>query len=58
LQKLRKEKEDGEAWRKYGEERFLKFKTTATKDVVAIKKAAAEKDKTVNKLKNDLKKTD
>lgn len=58
LQKIRKERDDNEAQRKYGEERFQKFKSTASKDVVAVKKLVADKEKAVTKLKSDLKKTD
>jgi len=47
-----------EKQKKYGDERFSKFKTTVNKDLVSAKKTNEQKEKTVSKLKVDLKKTD
>ena len=44
--------------KKYGEERFSKFKTNVSKDITNFKKTVKDKDQAVFKLKNDLKKTD
>lgn len=58
LQKIKKEKEEMETQKKYGEERFHKFKSTTTKETATFKKAVSDKEKTVSKLKSDLKKND
>ncbi len=65
LLKLRKEKEELDNQKKYGEERFHKFKaqvnaqvSNAAKEVQSQKKILTDKDKTVSKLKSDLKKTE
>ena len=58
ISKMKKEKEELESQKKYGEERFSKFKTNVNKDLVQSKKTAEDKIKVVNKLKIDLKKTD
>ena len=55
---MKKEKEESESQKKYGEERFSKFKKNVNKDLVQSKKTAEDKIKVVNKLKIDLKKTD
>ena len=47
-----------ETQKKYGEERFHKFKSTTTKETATFKKAVSDKEKTVSKLKSDLKKND
>lgn len=58
LANLKKERDEAEHARKYGEERFSKFKTTANKDLQTYRKTVKDKDQAVFKLKNDLKKTD
>lgn len=58
LAKMKKQRDDLEVQKKYGEERFSKYKTTATKDISNYKKSVKDKEQTVFKLKNDLKKTD
>lgn len=56
--KMKKEKEEIETQKKYGEERFSKFKSTVNKDLKESTKKAEDKTKVVQKLKTDLKKTD
>ena len=58
LAKMKKQRDEAEAQKKYGEERFSKFKATASKDMQSLKKKAADKDQAAYKLKADLKKTD
>jgi hypothetical protein len=58
LAKIRKERDEAELAKKYGEERFHKFKSITNKENVAAKKAFGEKEKTVVKLKADLKKNE
>ena len=58
ISKMKKEKEESESQKKYGEERFSKFKKNVNKDLVQSKKTAEDKIKVVNKPKIDLKKTD
>jgi hypothetical protein len=58
ISKMKKEREELEKAKKYGEERFSKFKSTVNKDLLQQKKSAEDKTKVVQKLKVDLKKTD
>ena len=58
ISKMKKEKEESESQKKYGEERFSKFKKNVNKDLVQSKKTAEDKIKVVNKPKIDSKKTD
>ena len=58
LEKMKKEKEAAESSKKYGEERFFKFKTSANKDIKDAKKTVKQKEQAVSKLKSDLKKTE
>ena len=58
LAKMKKQKEEAETQRKYGEERFSKFKGQANKDINAFRKTVKDKEQAVFKLKTDLKKTD
>jgi hypothetical protein len=58
ITKMKREREELEKQKKYGEERFSKFKTTVNKDLLQSKKAAEDKTKAMVKLKSDLKKTD
>lgn len=58
MAKMKKERDELEKQKKYGEERFGKFKSTVNKDLQQSKKTAEDKTKVVNKLKIDLKKTD
>lgn len=58
IAKMKKERDELEKQKKYGEERFSKFKSTVNKDLQQSKKSAEDKTKAVNKLKIDLKKTD
>jgi len=58
LDKQKKQRIELEKQKKYGEERFSKLKATTNKDLTLTKKTAQEKDKTVSKLKQELKKTD
>ena len=58
LAQMKKQRDDAEAQKKYGEERFSKFKTNVNKDLTNYKKTVKDKDQTVFKLKSDLKKTD
>ena len=51
LQKMKQQRDELEKQKKYGEERFSKFKSTAAKDLQQTKKTVQEKDKTVSKLK-------
>lgn len=44
--------------KKYGDERYNKFKTNVSKDLTNFKKTVKEKDQANFKLKTDLKKTD
>ena len=56
LAKMKKQRDEAEAQRKFGEERFSKFKGQAVKDLSTAKKNVKEKDQANFKLKNDLKK--
>jgi hypothetical protein len=58
LAKIKKERDEAELAKKYGEERFHKFKSSATKETAAAKKAVNDKEKTVVKLKTELKKNE
>ena len=58
LEKMKKEKEAAESSKKYGDERFYKFKTSVAKDMKEAKKTVKQKEQVVNKLKSDLKKTE
>lgn len=58
IEKMKKERDDLEKQKKYGEERFSKFKSTVNKDLLQQKKTSEDKTKAVHKLKVDLKKTD
>lgn len=51
LAKLKKEKEEFDNQKKFGEERFHKFKSTVAKEVQQSKKIAQDKDKQNIKLK-------
>jgi hypothetical protein len=56
--KMKKQRDDANEQKKYGEERFSKFKTNVHKDLTTFKKTVKDKDQVNFKLKNDLKKTD
>ena len=58
LAQMKKERDEAEQAKKYGEERFSKFKSNVNKDLITYKKTVKDKDQAVFKLKNDLKKTD
>ena len=58
LAKMKTEKEEAINQKKYGEERFFKFKTTAQKEIHDTKKTVQAKEQVVNKLKSELKKTE
>ena len=58
LAQMKKQRDEAEASKKYGEERFSKFKSNVNKDIINFKKTVKDKDQAVFKLKNDLKKTD
>lgn len=58
LAKSKKERDDAEMARKYGEERFHKFKASAREESVASKKLVTDKDKTVAKLRADLRRNE
>jgi hypothetical protein len=58
LAKIKKARDEAELAKKYGEERFHKFKNTANKETAATKKTLNEKEKTVVKLKTELKKNE
>ena len=58
LAQMKKERDEAEQAKKYGEERFSKFKSNVNKDLLTYKKTVKDKDQAVFKLKNDLKKTD
>ena len=58
LEKQKKKKEEVERLKKFDEDRFFKFKTNLSKDIQTEKKKASEKDKQMNKLKNELKRVD
>ena len=58
IAKMKKERDELEKQKKYGEERFSKFKSNVSKDLQQQKKTAEDKTKAFNKLKVDLKKTD
>ena len=56
--KMKKQRDEAEAQKKYGEERFSKFKTNVNKDLTTYKKTVKDKEVANFKLKTDLKKTD
>lgn len=58
MQKYKKQRDEAEAQKKYGEERFSKFKSNVNKDLTNFKKTVKEKEQANFRLKNDLKKTD
>ena len=58
LAQIKKERDAANNEKKFGEERFSKFKSNVNKDLVSYKKSVKDKDQAVFKLKNDLKKTD
>ena len=58
LAQIKKERDAANSEKKFGEERFSKFKSNANKDLTTYKKCVKDKDQAVFKLKNDLKKTD
>ncbi len=58
IAKMKKERDELVQQKKYGEERFSKFKSTVNKDLLQQKKTSEDKTKVVQKLKVDLKKTD
>ena len=58
LANMKKQRDEAEAQKKYGEERFSKFKTNVNKDIMTYKKTVHDREQTVQKLQNDLKKTD
>ena len=58
LAQMKKERDEAEQAKKYGEERSSKFKSHVNKDLLTYKKTVKDKDQAVFKLKNDLKKTD
>lgn len=58
LEKQKKKKEEVERLKKFDEDRFFKFKSNVNKDLQTEKKKASEKDKQMNKLKNELKRVD
>ena len=58
LANMKKQRDEAEAQKKYGEERFSKFKTNVNKDIMTYKKTVQDREQTVQKLQNDLKKTD
>ena len=55
---MKKQRDEAESAKKYGDERFTKFKSNVNKDLSTYKKSVKDKDQTVYKLKSDLKKTD
>ena len=58
LAKMKKQKEDLEMQKKYGEERYSKMRDKTGKDISTFKKSVQEKDKNLFNLKSELKKTD
>ena len=58
LAKFKKQRDEALNDKKFGEERFSKFKSNVNKDLVTFKKTVKDKDQAVFKLKTDLKKTD
>lgn len=41
---MKKQRDDAEAQKKYGDERFSKFKSNVNKDLVTFKKSVKDKD--------------
>lgn len=58
LAQMKKQRDEAEQAKKYGDERYSTFKSAATKDRKTIERSVKDKDQAVYKLKNDLKKTD
>jgi hypothetical protein len=58
IQQMKKERDDLEKQKKYGEERFTKAIKSAETELLLTKKTAEERTKAMNKLKADLKRTD
>jgi len=58
LGQMKKQRDEAESAKKYGDERFSKFKLNVNKDLSTFKKTVKDKDQAVYKLKSDLKKTD
>ena len=58
ISKLKKKREELELEKKYGEERYNKFKQTATTEKKTNKKTVTEKEGQVNVLKAQLKKSE
>ena len=56
--KMKKQRDEAEAQKKYGEERFTKFKSNVSKDLTTYKRTVEDKEQANFKLKTDLKKTD
>ena len=56
--KMKKQRDEAEAQKKYGEERFTKFKSNVSKDLTTYKRTVKDKEQANFKLKTDLKKTD
>ena len=44
LAQMKREKDEAEQAKKYGEERFSKFKSSANKDLLTFKKTVKDKD--------------
>ena len=58
LAQMKKQRDDAESAKKFGDERYSKFKSSVNKDLLTYKKTVKDKDQAVYKLKADLKKTD
>jgi len=58
LGQMKKQRDEAETAKKFGDERYSTFKSTANKDLSTIKRTVKDKDQAMFKLKTDLKKTD
>ena len=58
VQKQKQIREDVEKAKKFDENRFFKFKQTASKDIQQVTAMTKEKEKQMSKLKNDMKKVE
>lgn len=58
VEKQKKIREEVEKAKKFDENRFFKFKMTASKDIQQVKQQQKEKEKQMSKLKNEMKKVE
>jgi hypothetical protein len=58
VEKQKKIRQEVEQAKKFDENRFFKFKQTASKDIQQVKSLAKEKEKQISKIKNEMKKVE